>query len=711
MRRFIFSVCVCTPLLLFPSNASPFGEGLDIQLQEAVYGDGIVSTEKGGIIRGKDFFLQARLLQYVRTGEGSSSINKIIAQDQLFVQYKGSYYSGSKAELDLTTGTLLVWNGCTKVSSWFIGGDLIEIAPNGQGTITNAYVTTSENEHSDWSVRAKQATITKDSQIRARHATFNFMNVPFFWVPSFSSELFKDIRAPVRVRFKYGGAGGSRIGLSYLINAGQWKHRLLGDYSFKYGYGLGVRSQYIEKDGNGSFDCLNYLAQGRSRDWDFSRFRLQGLYKNYFSQDDIHCIAMYDKLSDKGMKTDFADHPVADARAGLTQGSLWKADPNWLARLNSRIRINSFQTVKQELPLFTFNTRPQTLGATPCIIDNRFKTGYLSYVYANNSKSVHDFASSRTEISQKIFSTFATRPITLTPSIGYHLLHYSNSPQHRERIQAIGEMSLEAKSRFVKSSASTPQVAEPYAVFSSITSPLVQPNHTYIFDMEDGWSRVNELRYGIKNYWWFSPQEDARRKLFLDIYTRSFFSTKNLQEKPNKLWMNSTWDATPTLAFKLTSAWDFLHSRFDHINVAAKKTFSEKFAIILENRNRSPYFWRKIDTENYIVDAVRPTNSLLHSEMSDSRNTFITRFFWAVNPAFDIDLSVYRGWRQKKPREYYNYELNIGTLVRGALKVSLTVLARPGKPPSWWISCELGLKKESDSIGFKKIGQGNYDVW
>lgn len=711
MRRFLLPALFFSSLFVslnFAAN-SPLGEGLDINLHDAVYGDGVVSTETGGVIRGKDFFLQAQSLQYIRTGELNTEINKIIASGQLFVSYKGRYYHGDKAEFNIATGTLVIWNGCTKFSSWYVGGDVIEIAPDGSGIITKAYITTSENEQNDWSIKAGSAQIFPNSQVKTHNATFNFEKLPLFWVPVFSSNLFKDIRAPVRVRAKFGN--GSRFGLSYLFETGPLKHRALFDYSTRFGFGCGLRSQYISKSGNGSFDAYNYIAQAKDGSWDEPRYRLQGLYKNFYQDQNVHAIFMYDKLSDSGMRNDFADHPITDALAGLTQGSLWRTNPNWLARLNARVRINTFQTVKQELPLFTFNTRPQSLGTSRIFLDNRIRTGYLNYVYAHRSTAVRDFNSTRSEITQRLYTTIPCSALILTPSVGYHVIHYNRSPQHRERLQALTDCSFEAKSRFINTDLTTPQIAEPYALLSSISSPLVKPNHTYVFDIEDGWHRVNELRYGIRNFWWLSSQDSFQKKLMIDLYTRSFFSTPNMKANPSKLWVDGSWDATPTLAFKLNSAWDFKHSQYDHINVIVKKTFSERFAISLEGRNRSKYDWRKLDRESYILDSARSMQRLLHSELSDARNTLLTRFFWAINPALDAEFAIYQGWRRHSPQHYHNYEVNIGTLIRGALHISFTIISRPGESHAFYISCDLGQNKQTSTTSFRKIGQGNYDSW
>jgi len=187
MRRLLLlSICVfsCSIGYAFLPTTSSFSDGFDIQLQEAIYGDGTMKTEKGGIIKAKDLFLQAQVIEYVRTGEDSSFIHKVIAKDNLFVTYKGHSYRGEKAEIDLTTGKLTVWNGCTQSGLYFIGGKIIEVASDGKAVVTDAYVTTSENERNDWTITATSATISQNSHIQAKNATFYFVALPLFWVPS-----------------------------------------------------------------------------------------------------------------------------------------------------------------------------------------------------------------------------------------------------------------------------------------------------------------------------------------------------------------------------------------------------------------------------------------------------------------------------------------------------------------------------------------------
>lgn len=715
MRRLLLiSICAlsCSLGYAFLPTMSAFGDGFDIQLQEAVYGDGTMKTEKGGIIKAKDLFLQAQVIEYIRTGEGDSFVHKVIAHDKLFVTYKEHSYRGDKAELDLTTGTLTIWNGCTQSGLYFVGGKVIVVHPDGEAAITDAYVTTSENERSDWTITASSAAVSKNSHIQANNATFYFVHLPLFWVPSFSSDLLHADGGPFRYRVRWGGSEGARIGISYLFNTGPCKQRALLDYSMKNGFGTGLLSSYRGHGSDAKFDALNYIAQGENKSWDSMRYRFEGYYQNYFANPNLRFTLMYDKLSDKKMKTDYADHAVSDVRAGLTEATLWREEANWKANLNTRVKINDFQTVKQELPLLSFNQRPVPLGSSPIVLDSRFSGGYLNYRYARNTPYVHNFESSRVELGQKLYTTALLSPIAITPTIGYRLIQYSNSPQHRARLQAIGEIGVGAKTRFISNSRVGQQILEPYVQELSLTRPPVQPDRAYIFDIEDGWTQMNMVRYGFRHSWYLPSSGAFTPKIISDLYARSFFASGHLPKDPYKVWLASTWDATSKVSFKLDTAWDVKRHLVDHFNIAMRQTLSRTLAIVLEWRQRSAYAWRKVDLENFIVDAVRSPQRLRHSEMSDKRKTFLCSFCWSPSPAVDLDFTSYYGFRQVYPRRYVNYEINLTSLIRGALRVTLTYYHRPGGPTNgFYVTLALGPKKETSSTAFRRIGDGSYDLW
>ena len=717
MRRFsifclFLTCCACSYSILPPLPS--LGEDLEVKLQDAEYGNGTISTDKGGIVTAKDLYLQAQHIEYTRNMDADPAVHTISGIGKLFVTYKGRSYRGEKGLIDLVQGKITIWNGCTQTDNYFLGGKVIEISSDGKGEITDAYVTTSENERNEWSIGAKHATIENNSKIHANGVSFYFVKIPLFYLPSFSTDLLEmEDGTPFRYRARWGGREGVRLGMSYILKTEQWRHRALLDYSLRLGLGGGVRSLFSSATGPAKFESLNYVAQGTDKSWDSMRYRFQGFYTTELTNPDFHVRGMYDKLSDRRMKYDFSEHAISDARAGLTQITLWKGREDWKASLNGRVRINTFQTVKQELPLLDFNTRPQPLGDSRLILDNKISAGYLNYRYANHTPSVHDFASTRNEISQKLYTNALASPFLLTPSIGYRVIQYSNSPQDHNRLQAFAEIGLGMKTRFVNSSLMGDQIVEPYAEWTTVTRPPVQTKRVYIFDSEDGWAKMNCLQYGARHNWFLSSGNSTfQPKIISDVFLKSFYKTRYLPKDPYKLWLVSTFDATPTVAYKLAGGWDIKRRMLDHLNVAMRKTVSKNLAFILEWRQRSSYSWRKVDSQNFMVEAVRSTHELRHSQMSDNRQTSIFSIVYSPTPVLDIDLSTFYGIRRTNPKRYVNYELNIQTLIRGGLRIIFTFQHRPGGPTNgFYISFALGPKKVSDTTTFRKIGDGNYDLW
>ncbi len=731
MRRFLaliplFAVSLCS--LSLPSKAlyaqgsapdfSQINGPINVQLNEPTYIDGVMSTDKGGIITGQGLYIQAKNISYTRKTRSGALLHTIEANEQLYLVYKGKTYRGAKIHVDIVTGAIKIWDGCTRNGDWYVGGKEIEIPKEGAIVVHDAYMSTSENQRNDWSIEAQKLTIEQEKSIQAENVSFRFEKFPLFWLPSYSRKIDSGNQAaPFHYRVRWGGGLGFMLEMTYDFSSnGPWRNTGVANYSFKYGLGAGLLTDYKGENGFERFEMMNFIAQGKNHSWNPRdiRYRLQGVYKNYYEEQNVNFVAMYDKLSDSGMKDDFSDHPLTNARSGLTQATLWREEPDWIARMNGRVRINNFQTVKQELPLFTFNVRPYTLGTTNWLLDNKLSAGYLNYAYSRNTPSVKNFSSTRSELSQKLYRNYTFSPFTLTPWIGYRAIHYSSSPQHDQRLQLMGDLGASVTTRFIKYSTASFQSLEPYFTFQSIIHPSVKPGRTYIFDLEDGWARLNESKIGFRHSFLQNPSTDARlfqKKLFTDIYTRSFVGTPNLPSHPTKIWLDSVFDATSTSSYKFGFAYDFQHKVVDHFNIATRYTLSKNTAFTLEYRQRSKYAWRKLDIDNYVIDATRSVDSLLRSQMSDERRTVLASLYWTPTPNLDLELKSITGFRRSSPKRYHDMEVTVATLVRGALQLKLSYGIRSGTQHRWSISLGLGAKKESSSTGFHKIGQGNYDIW
>ncbi len=695
------------PSSLYPILPDQLPEAFDIQLESPSFSNGVLTTDQGGTLKGKNLFVQAKNIRYTRTKE----VNKIEAQGDLFMQIKDRPYKGEKVEINLDTNRATIWNGCTEADEWYIGGRVIEIDPEGKALFHDAYVTTSENEQNDWSIEASRVEVLPGDKLSTENVRFYFVRMPLLWLPKYTMNLAEEKSAPFSYRFRWGGSEGARIGVTYGFSSfNNWKTKLISDYNFKYGLGGGLIANWKNPAKYSSYQSLWYGAQARDKTWKSGRYRFQGIYLKSWVKQDVHLRAMYDKLSDREMKTDFADHTINDAVVGKTEAKLWKTTPNWIGSVDATVRVNNFQDVKQELPLLVFNTRPQVLGRSGIVLESKVSAGYLDYVYANQTPNVTNYASSRSELNQNIYKTLLVSPFAITPRAGYHLIQYSSSPQHSQRFQALATAGVDVKTRFIASNPFCCQIVEPYLSYDYITQPQVSSNDHYVFDLEDGWAKLNTLRFGLKQHLMLTPNRNGfSRQLLFDLYARAFYSQHVYSMAIPKTYLNATLLATPWQTYTLSTAWDQDNKVLDHINLMGRFTVSDKLAFTLEWRKRSAFCWRKIDNDNFIVDMVRPQHVLRNSEMSDKRQFARATFFWQIIDNLDFEGGIRHGWGRTNSPNYYEWDLTLGTLVRGALVVKFTYEKRY-HDTRFYFSFGLGQKRPSKQSTFKKIGFGSYDL-
>jgi hypothetical protein len=709
-----------------PSRTLSDKKNLEVKLIEPNYHNGVLTTTKGGTVKGEDFFLQAKNIRYVRKSENDKLAQKIFAEGDLFFTHKGRVFTGKKIEVDVDQRKSVIYDGCTLMAPWYIGGKVIELNADGSGIIHDGFMTTSENEKSDWSVESPTVHLSKGSKVKALNVRFLFAKMPLLWLPTFSTDLKKEQRAPFKYRYRYSGRLGPRLGITYdMFKYNNFKTKLFFDVLLKKGLGGGLEASYDNPETTGKFYSFNYIAhdlRGKT-EHKWLRYRFKGNYDDLFFEqkgnvlDDLFMNVSYDKLSDLAMRGDYVTDTIDSGRIAPTQIKFSKGTPNTISSLTTRVRINNFQTIKQELPLFQFNVRPQTLGNSGILVNNRFSTGYLSYKYDYEARHVHNFESTRSELSQDLYKNFLFKPFSVTPRAGYTFINYNRSPHDGgNKNLAIGRFGVDINTRFMRPFLSGQQIAEPYVQYDYLTTPSVEPRHHYLYDIQDGWHRMNMMRFGVKNFFMTRGADNFLHRFNFDLYARAFFDTPTIPRKIPRIYGDASWKATPYTTYYLNSAWDTKRDKFDHVNIGSLITLTEDAALTFEYRQRDAFCWRKLDTENFVIDSFRSERRLRHSQLSDRRNTILTGLFLRVHPDLMFEFKSRHGWKRQHQPAYHAYEVDIITMLRGALKVKFSIelrsLQHKGKTKNSTrqsISCSLGEDKPRENTGFRKIGQGNYD--
>lgn len=646
-----------------------FTKGVQVDLREPHYEDGVLRTCKGGVILAPDIRIQAQELVYTKKVVDGSPLHTIFAHGDLMMEMGEYLFVGDSLEYDFEAKTGTILNGRTQSGPWFIFGDSIEICPTGGFTVTNGVVTTSENILPEWQISSAWTHVSLNHYIEAQDVRFKIENITLLKLMRFRTNLKSVFEVPLRFYAKWGGKQGPRAGVIYeVISWENFQAFARFDYRFNRGPGGGIETYYQSTDGKETFKTINYAANDNSiyNLHEQVRYRFQGIYHNLLFDDKLQVDLTWDKLSDKDMATDYHDRGLELDTCGRTQLEFLRKEENWIANFLTRVRVNQFQTVKQELPTFATSWRPFVLGKTGIISENYFRASYLDFTYANDFTHDVDYNSTRVELQNRLYRPFKLGMFRATPEVGFVGIYYGNSPLHESQLLILGLASFEVNTSIYKNLTFGKHLVEPYVRYDFLTSPTSNPNQHYIFDIDDGWYRLDMVRIGIRQQLTFFNEEDTLfRKIFADIWTNAFVDTPTVGETFQKVYAKVIWNTRPTLRYSVQTAWNFFAKELDHINFRTDWTVSRDLAFAFEFRHRCAYDWRKVDHFNFILDSFRSEEQLLHSSVSDRRNTLLFHGFYRLNPTWALQFESRTGWNRKHQPNYNEYELDLIGRFRG----------------------------------------------
>jgi hypothetical protein len=669
-----------------PAAASPLLQELIIDLKNPMFVHGVITTSDGGVITGQGLRIQARKIEYTNKIENGIRVQKIIAEEDVMMEYADRAFVGSKLEYDFISRTGVLYQGRTFVDIWFLGGDKIELQADGTFFISNAFVTTCEDQDNTWEINAKTVKITEDKFLSARNIRFRFFKVPLFWLPSFKSNLKAFSDPPIRYKVVWDKGLGPRLTMRYRVFSWQDLNLFFRlDYRLKRGFGGALESEYASPDNRHIFVTRSYGAHDKSFPDEKGphRYRLQGLYHLESKDEKSQIHLTWDKLSDTRMVGDFRSDDFEINTQKRTHLVMFRQINNAFFHLSLQPRVNRFDSIDQELPLLTVGIRPFQLGHSGIISVNSASAGYLDYVYANDlRKEFHHLglASSthagRMETRNELYRPFSLGPITLTPNLGVVGIFYSNNPSHHPIGQGILTYGFNGQTRLFRSYKKFRHMCEPYLEFQGLTSPTAALSRHFYFDINDGYHELNQLRIGWRNsiYLWNGPA--FLPSITTDLYTYGFFGNRDFALAFPKYYFQAGWNR-PSYAIRGAIAWNNEESVWDFANIATDWTINKDIAFGVEFRHRSKYDWRKADHDNFIVDVSRPISELLKSPMSDARDTFLARLFIRLAPKWNCQIQSRHGWGRKNEPRYNAGKIDFITMLTCSWRLRLSYERMP----------------------------------
>ncbi|MFI5334023.1 MAG: hypothetical protein ACHQT8_02510 [Chlamydiales bacterium] len=638
----------------------------DVNLQNPVFTQGVITTDEGGIITAPGIRIQAQKISYTNRTENGIAVQKIEAEGDLMMEYGERVFVGKKLEYNFLTKTGTLWDGKTFVDAWFLGGEKFYLSEDGSYTIYNAYITTCETEEGSWDLHAGAVKITKQHLLSAKGIRFRFAKIPVFWLPNFKANLtmFKD--PPIRYKIKWDKGLGPRVTMRYRIFS--WEKfnayfRL--DYRLKRGLGAAIETDYHTLDKRTVFRTRSYGAHDKS--WPDEktnkRYRFQGLYQSKTHDGKTFVHGVYDKLSDEKMPGDFRSDDFEVNTQKRTRLLISHHRDQLLASLSLQPRINNFQSINQELPYVTANIRSFQLGRTGVIAENYFNGGYLNYIYAHDlARFLSSTRAGRLETKNQIYRPFNLANVTLTPSLGFVGIFYTNNPRHDSIGQTLLTYGGTASTHLSRSYGHFQHMIEPYAVYQGISNPTARLDRHFIFNMEDGFARMNSLRLGVRNNLFSTKASAFLPPITSDLYTYGFFANKTYARLFPKAYLDIGWNR-PSYALFGGVAWNQEEKVWDYTNVRGAYTYNENLAFALEFRHRSRFDWRKADHQNFILDVARPIDELLRSPLSDQRNTLLFRLYGRLMPGLTCLIQSNHGWARRKDPRYSEFKVELFKMV------------------------------------------------
>lgn len=651
-----------------------------INLKEPVFSHGVITTDQGGVVESEGIRIQARKIEYTNRIENGNPVQRIVAEGDLMMEYSEHAFVGERLEYDFVTKTGTLFEGKTFVDVWFLGGERIDLQCDGTYLIYNAFVTTCESQDNTWEISAGKVKITKDYLLSARNIRFRFEKFPVLWLPSFKSNLkfFKD--PPIRYKLKWDKSIGPRVTMRYRVFS--WEHYNLYfrlDYRLKHGFGAAIESDYYSEDGRTTFLTKSYGAHDKlvqdERGW--KRYRLQGLYEKFSEDDKTHVYMSYDKFSDDKMPGDFKSN---DFEVNTQERTILRIDHREYSSFGNftfQPRVNRFQSLNQELPLINIGIRPFEIGRSGIISENRVNAGYLNYTY--NSvlhEFIHDRHAVRVETKNQVYRPIPLGPVTITPRAGIDAIFYNNGP-HRSSIgQGVLTYGCEANTRLYRSYDCFKHMAEPYALYQGISQPLAGINDHFIFNIDDGYARVNLIRAGVRNSLFFYDRSPFVPLFTGDVFTYLFIKDPRLPKTFAKLYTSVGMNLS-SIAIKGCVGWNAEENVWDFANIRTDWTVNEDLAFGVEFRHRSRFDWRKADHENFILDFARSVSELLDSPLSDGRNTLLTRLHMRITPRISCHFQSHHGWGRKNEPGYNAMKLDLLTLLGCSWQLRLSLRYNP----------------------------------
>lgn len=422
--------------------------------------------------------------------------------------------------------------------------------------------TCGEDDRREFVMRARSATITDQSVLRARHMVVYLYGVPLFYTPYFRKNFDADGQLEIVPGYS------SRMG-AYVLTT---YHRSLTphirsstqlDYRSKRGVGVGQRFEWREEERGLRGRVHGYYIND---DMPIRSTRQQAIREGLVDEDRYwlglrHQQRLGDRnffnaelnyVSDPFILEDFFDREFRRRVQPENRLTLTHRQSAFTAALQLNMRLNDFYGNVNRLPEASLDVNRVEIGTSGLFYESAHRASYLERVFPEQDESREDYDAVRVDTDHTILYPMRHFGfLSVTPSLGYRGTWYSVTPdpvtiidlvplrdEAGELIREEGDedeedappvqfeeverteirdgdselrhvitLGLETSFKAFKVLTEQPNylgqglrhVAEPYARYTYVPEPNILPGELYQFDSVDRIGERHDIRLGIRN--------------------------------------------------------------------------------------------------------------------------------------------------------------------------------------------------------------------
>lgn len=643
----------CSILLLslafLLASFNPSLEKVELNLNQPSYQDGVWQSTQGGVIANDLFRVQAQNISYTKKDDA----HFLDAKGNVFLFYQDRPFKAQSFHYDFITKKGHLKKASFNYDLWFIRGKDVFIDSDGKVSVDEAELTSCPSSDSEWSALASELTVTEKSLIHTSNLVLKFLKLPFFWLPRLDIDTDEVKGIPIKNRIHFRGARGTSLALSYrFLSLSDWEAFLRLDYNFKKRGGVGLDFNYENQQDDTSYFAKNFITIGPQKSLTSTnplpqnRYHIEGEFQQSFEQGKTSLEVRYDRLSDYQLISEYGESYTYE-QPNKTELRLRRIGHYWISNFYSRVRINPFETVKQELPSVEFSLKPYLIPHTSIFATSRVKLSYLNFVFsdepaykhANKKKqeeSLDNFDSLRFVLKQDFFRSFWFQNVNFTPRANITGIYYSSGPHAKAVWTHVQSIGYHIQSDFYKHTNNYKHILSPYIDHKLISRPSTAISEHYVFDNDDMLSYLNQIEYGINNALYTKKEGFLERPVSFKVYSYFFPNNATINHKSSQIYFDSYLKNNDRNQHFFQVVWNFPKKHLDFLLYRLSSTLTQKLTTNLEFSHRSANFWRKADRSDFSLEALLEETDMFNTPLSFKRDTILTGLHYQLSPVQSI---------------------------------------------------------------------------